>query len=85
MTREINTFLWSFEDLAQICGMSVNGIHQAAHRHQFDPLDLKTLFPFVARKGRPAIRKAMIAYGAHEVDENPLVCHRRRRPSRSKK
>lgn len=65
---------WTYEKLAELCNMSVKAVHQARSRKEFDPLDFASLFPWIARKGKPEIRRAILDYGfMQDTAINPLV------------
>jgi hypothetical protein len=83
MPRKQEKFEWTFEDLAEVCGTSINTIYQARSRNEFDPKDFRTLFPFVARKGCKSVYYAMLDYMRAETAENPLVKEPRRRSDRT--
>lgn len=74
-------FCWTYTELAKLTDMTVNAVHQARSRNEFDPNDFKTLFPWLARKGTLPIREAILHYGFfyEAFPENPLMARPRRR------
>ena len=83
MPRDPQQWIFGYDDLIALTGLSLNSLHQHRRRGNFDPGDLGSIVLFVARHGHLELRREIIdnMLSRGLVDES----RNRTRPTRKKK
>jgi len=60
MSRPETNWTFNYADLAEITGLSVNAVYQAACRNSFDPSDLHSVILWVFRAAGDDLKEELI-------------------------
>jgi len=53
---------WTIADLMDLCGASENRLRQCQVRGEFDPFDIASVVPFLARRGPIELRQRLVVF-----------------------